>query len=49
VVDQDAFRAGPTACQTTVLDTPKARAWTAVTGQAVPGTGTQVTWSLRWQ
>jgi hypothetical protein len=49
VVDQEAFLAGPTVCQKTVLDTAKARAWTAVTGQAVPGTGTQVTWSLRWQ
>jgi len=48
VVDQDAFLAGPTVCQRVVLDTPKARAWSQVTGQAVPGTGTQMTWSLRW-
>lgn len=48
VVDQDAFLAGPTVCQKVVLDTPKARAWSQVTGQAVPGTATRTDWSLRW-
>jgi len=48
VVDQEAFLAGPTVCQKVVLDAPKARAWTAVTGLPVPGTATRADWSLRW-
>ena len=48
VVDQEAFLAGPEICRKVVLDTPKARAWSAVTGRAVPGTATRTDWSLRW-
>ena len=48
VVDQEAFLAGPTVCQKVVLDAPKARAWSAVTGRPVPGTATRTDWSLRW-
>jgi hypothetical protein len=49
VVDQEAFEAGaPAAAKKIALDTAGARAWEKVTGEKVPGLGTQTVWNLRW-
>jgi hypothetical protein len=49
VIDQEAFEAGaPAAAKKIAIDTAGARAWEKVTGQQVPGLGTQTVWNLRW-